>query len=302
MIQIKHLSKSFGEFQALNDLSLEVKKGEIYGFIGRNGAGKSTTMNIIAGLSKADEGMCIVNGLDVKSINHPSELKLGYLPENPSFQGWLTAEETVQFLADPKRSDTKQRIDYLLDWVGLSDSRRRRVGGFSRGMKQRLGLACALIHDPELIILDEPSSALDPEGRSDILSLIKDLKKQGKTIILSTHILSDVERVCDRIGLIHQGKVILEKDLDSLMNDHNKPILDIEFDGIITENHLNEIKDMAGILNIETKTGHLSLHLENKDLLNTYLCRLAQLDLQLISVALRKNTLEDLFIKEVNHQ
>ncbi len=302
MIQIRHLSKSFGEFQALNDLSLEVKKGEIYGFIGRNGAGKSTTMNIIAGLSKADEGMCIVNGLDVKSINHPSELKLGYLPENPSFQGWLTAEETLQFLADPKRSDTKQRIDYLLNWVGLSDSRRRRVGGFSRGMKQRLGLACALIHDPELIILDEPSSALDPEGRSDILSLIKDLKKQGKTIILSTHILSDVERVCDRIGLIHQGKVILEKDLDSLMNDHNKPILDIEFDGIITENHLNEIKDMVGILNIETKSGHLSLHLENKDLLNTYLCHLAQLDLQLISVALRKNTLEDLFIKEVNHQ
>ncbi len=301
MIHIEHLSKSFGEFKALNDLSLDVKQGEIYGFIGRNGAGKSTTMNIIAGLSKADTGTCVVNGYDVATINHPSELKLGYLPENPSFQGWLTAEETLMFLANPKRNDTRQRIDYLLNWVGLSEARRRRVGGFSRGMKQRLGLACALIHDPELIILDEPSSALDPEGRSDILSLIKDLKKQGKTIILSTHILSDVERVCDRIGLIHQGKVILEKDLDSLMNDHNKPILDVEFEGILTQTHLDSLTMMEGILDVELKTGRLSLHLENKDTMNTYLCYFAKLDLQLQSVALRKNTLEDLFIKEVNH-
>lgn len=302
MIHIEHLSKSFGEFQALKDLHLHVNKGEIYGFIGRNGAGKSTTMNIIAGLSNMDQGTCIVNGFNVKDIQHPSDLRLGYLPENPSFQSWLTAEETLMFLADDQRNDTKQRIDYLLQWVGLSEARRRRVGGFSRGMKQRLGLACALIHDPELIILDEPSSALDPEGRSDILALIKDLKKQGKTIILSTHILSDVERVCDRIGLIHEGKLILEKDLDSLMHDHNKPILDVEFEGILTSDHIEEIKKLEGVIEIESKPGRLSLHLEDKTWINHYVCSMAQFDLQLISVALRKNTLEDLFIKEVNHQ
>lgn len=301
MIHIEHLSKSFGEFQALRDLHLHVNKGEIYGFIGRNGAGKSTTMNIIAGLSKADQGSCMVNGLDVTSIQHPSDLKLGYLPENPNFQGWLTAEETLMFLADPKRSDAKARIEYLLSWVGLSEARRRRVGGFSRGMKQRLGLACALMHDPELIILDEPSSALDPEGRSDILALIKDLKKQGKTIILSTHILSDVERVCDRIGLIHEGKMILEKDLESLMNDHNKPILDIEFEGNFSEDDLGELKQMKGILGVESKDNRLSLHLEDKAWINTYVCGIAKFNVQLISVALRKNTLEDLFIKEVTN-
>jgi ABC-2 type transport system ATP-binding protein len=301
MIEIRNLDKSFGTFKALDDLNLTVKKGEIYGFIGRNGAGKSTTMNIIAGLSKLDHGTCIVNQKNVRDITHPSELKIGYLPENPNFQGWLTAYETLEFLtAGLNSKETKTRILDLLAWVGLEKAKNRRVGGFSRGMKQRLGLACALIHDPELLILDEPSSALDPEGRSDVLSLILDLKNQGKTIILSTHILSDVERVCDRIGLIHGGKLIIEKNLDELMNDNNKPIVDVDFDGNLHPEIYESLKQLDGVLEIEIHKNRLSIYVLNQTFVKSVMQLVVKFDLNISSISIRKNTLEDLFIKEVN--
>lgn len=301
MIEIKHLNKSFGTFTALDDLNLSVKKGEIYGFIGRNGAGKSTTMNIIAGLSKLDQGTCYVNLKDVTKINHPSELNIGYLPENPNFQGWLTAYETLEFLtAGLNAKETKHKILSLLKWVGLEHAKNRRVGGFSRGMKQRLGMACALIHDPELLILDEPSSALDPEGRSDVLSLILDLKNQGKTIMLSTHILSDVERVCDRIGLIHGGKLILEKNLDELMNENNKPIIDVEYDGTLDSKLLNHIEQIPGVLDIEGLRNKIGIYVKDSNDIKRVMKEVLNLDLNVLSIQIRKNTLEDLFIKEVN--
>jgi ABC-2 type transport system ATP-binding protein len=180
MIIVQDLHKSFGSFAALRGISLTVRRGEIYGFIGQNGAGKTTTMNILAGLSHPSSGSCRVNGRDVRSIRHPSELQIGYLPENPAFYAWMTANETLAYLSGSGKTDTAR----LLEWVGLTDAARRKVGGFSRGMRQRLGLAAALVHDPDLLILDEPSSALDPEGRSDVLRLIRELKQRGKTVLL----------------------------------------------------------------------------------------------------------------------
>jgi len=301
MIEIRNLEKSFGSVKALNDLNLTVKKGEIYGFIGKNGAGKSTTMNIIAGLSKPDKGTCIVNQKNIQDITHPSELKIGYLPENPSFQGWLTAYETLKFLTPGLNTKiTKERITNLLEWVGLEKAKNRRVGGFSRGMKQRLGMACALIHDPELLILDEPTSALDPEGRSDVLSLVIDLKNQGKTIILSTHILSDVEKTCDRIGLIHDGKLIIEKQLSDLMNDHNKPIIDIEYEDDLTSNIYESISKMRDVINIEAFRNKLVIYVEDRQKVQNMMRAITLLDINITSIQIRKNTLEDLFIKEVH--
>ena len=301
MITIRNLSKSFGLIKALDDLSITVEKGEIYGFIGRNGAGKSTTMNIIAGLSKPNQGTCIINGIDINHINHPSELNIGYLPENPQFLSWLTAYETLKYLTpDLDTKEGHSRIADLLKWVGLDYAKNRRVGGFSRGMKQRLGMACALVHNPELLILDEPSSALDPEGRSDVLSLILDLKKQGKTIILSTHILSDIERVCDRIGLINDGRLLLEKSLSELKNDFSKPILDVELETELSDKHVNELRHIQSVSYVEANRNHISIYLECMDAVKGVMKEVINLDSQVIGMNIRRNTLEDLFIREVN--
>ena len=219
MIKAKGIKKRFGNFEALKGIDLNVEKGEIYGFLGHNGAGKSTTMNILTGLSKLDAGTCMVNGWDIKKIVHPGDLHIGYLPEEPKFYPWMTGRETLSYLGSEWRGESvNKRVDEMLEWVGLEKAAKRRVGGYSRGMKQRLGMAQALFYDPELLLLDEPSSALDPEGRSDVLNLILDLKKRGKTVFLSTHILNDVERVCDRVGILSPGQMIVEKPLDILLN------------------------------------------------------------------------------------
>lgn len=302
MIRMEHVNKSFHQFQALNDLSLTVKQGEIYGFIGKNGAGKSTTMNIIAGLSKMDEGTCIVNGMDVTKIKHPHELHIGYLPENPNFQGWLTAYETLELLIVEPKVNAREHIMGLLQWVGLADAKNRRVGGFSRGMKQRLGMACTLVNDPELLIFDEPSSALDPEGRADVLDLILDLKQRGKTVILSTHILSDVERVCDRIGLLKDGHLILEKDLDDWMNEHNNPILDILHDGELKPSVYDHLRRIEHVREVEATRNKIVLYLDDNAHVKAVMQDAVDGEWNIQSISLRKNTLEDLFIKEVNNQ
>jgi ABC-2 type transport system ATP-binding protein len=235
LITIAGLTKNFGAFPALKGIDLHVKKGEVYGFLGQNGAGKSTTMNILAGLSRPTAGTCQVNGWDLAKVTHPGDLHIGYLPEEPSFYPWLTGRETLEYLGSrwPK-GPVKDRVQEMLNWVGLSAAAHRRVGGYSRGMRQRLGMAAALFYDAELILLDEPSSALDPEGRSDVLSLILDLKARGKTVFLSTHILSDAERVCDRVGILAQGKMVLEKSLETLIAENVKSLYDVVAPGEVS--------------------------------------------------------------------
>ena len=207
MITVKNLHKQFHAFHALKGIDLNVQKGEIYGFIGQNGAGKSTTMNILAGLSRPSAGECTVGGKNVTKARYPSDLDIGYLPEDPKFYPWMTAREMLAYLCNSggPRVAARERVGEMLHWVGLADAAGRRVGGFSRGMRQRLGIAAAMIHNPALLILDEPSSALDPEGRSDVLRLMREVKQMGKTVFFSTHFLSDVERVCDTVVIIAWG-------------------------------------------------------------------------------------------------
>lgn len=303
MIEVRGLNKYFKTFHALKGIDLNVRKGEIYGFIGHNGAGKSTTMNILAGLSRPDSGECIVNGKDVRRVNHPGELGIGYLPEEPRFYPWLTAHETLEYLGGGVgRGLTKANITSMLEWVGLKDAAKRRVGGFSRGMRQRLGIGAALIHDPELMFLDEPSSALDPEGRSDILKLIMELRDRGKTIFFSTHILDDVERICDRVGMLMNGKMALEKPLDLLLKEHLSPIYDIELK--FADKTLKErIERLEGVTGVEMKNSNLAVSVgsadrDSKDLLSL----LAVQKAPVISFSLRKNRLEDIFIREMSQQ
>lgn len=303
MISVKNLHKKFKSFHALKGIDLNVRQGEIYGFIGQNGAGKSTTMNILAGLSRPHSGTCLINGLDVTKINHPSELSIGYLPEDPKFYPWLSAVEMLQYLdSEQGRKKSEARIHELLEWVGLKDAARRRTGGFSRGMKQRLGLCAALIHDPQLLILDEPSSALDPEGRSDVLRLISELKSMNKTVLFSTHILSDVERICDTVGMISEGKMIMEKPLKEIQQVNLVPVFEIVTQKPCQPGLPEQISQLPGILDTNKKLDNqLSVTVQEaesgaKALINFF----SEKEIALSSFSMSKNSLEDIFIQEVN--
>lgn len=241
MITVKNLHKRFNELHVLKGMDMNVGRGEIYGFIGQNGAGKTTAMNILAGLSRPTNGRCFVNGKDVSSIQHPGDLHIGYLPEEPRFYPWMSAYETLEYLGN---GATPVRINEMIGWVGLSEAARRRVGGFSRGMKQRLGIGAALIRNPELLILDEPSSALDPEGRSDVLQLIMEMKQMGKTVLFSTHILSDVERICDTVGMITRGRIVIEKPLNQLQKQIKLPVFDITLRVFLNNDILEKINQL----------------------------------------------------------
>jgi len=297
MISVKGLMKDFGSFRALKGLDMQVKAGEIYGFIGQNGAGKTTTMNILAGLSRPVQGECIVNGRDATKLTHPGDLNIGYLPEDPKFYPWMTAHETLVYLSGGRKTEHTGEI---LRWIGLEEAKNRRVGGFSRGMKQRLGIGAALVHNPKLLILDEPSSALDPEGRSEVLHLIKELKSMGKTILFSTHILDDVERVCDTVGMIDAGRMIFEKPLAQLQKENAQPIFDITPVGVVKPGILDAIEKLPGVVSLTKSTKVFTIKAVDNTVSVTLMRFLAEHEIVTESFSLRKARLEDLFLQEVN--
>ncbi|MFP4078709.1 MAG: ABC transporter ATP-binding protein [Candidatus Izemoplasmataceae bacterium] len=219
MLEIRGLKKSFKEVEALKGVDLTVKENEVYGFIGKNGAGKTTTIELVLDFLKRDGGTIRFKGQEILPGDTAYKDAIGYVPDMPSFPGYLTPREFLRLSIDLSKKpieDKDARIEKILAFVKLSDVKRR-IGGFSRGMKQRLAIGTALLHDPVLLIMDEPTSALDPEGRMEVLSLIRTLSR-SMTVFYSTHILEDAEKVCDRIGLIHEGRVIVEGSKSELLN------------------------------------------------------------------------------------
>ncbi len=209
-IRTAGLSRRYGDVQAVRDLDLIVPAGTIFGFLGRNGAGKTTTMRLITGLARPDSGRAWVNGLETTSGDERGRGQFGYLPQEPAFYGWMTAAGFLDHVGCLYRipdSERRERATELLRLVDLAGAANRRVGGFSGGMKQRLGLAQALIHRPSVLILDEPMAGLDPAGRRDALDLLEALREHV-TIFFSTHILADVERICDTVGILHEGRLV----------------------------------------------------------------------------------------------
>ena len=195
--------------EAVRDVSFQIKRGEIFGVVGPNGAGKSTTIKMITGLVRPDEGSIKLFGESVEDIN--MRARMGYVPENPNLYEHLKARELMVFyggLLGMSRSESLDKADELLELVGLSHALDRPVSKFSKGMKQRTGLAQALMGDPEFVVLDEPQSGLDPIGRREVRDLIVELRRRGKTILFCSHILPDIEDVCDRVTLLHQGEVV----------------------------------------------------------------------------------------------
>jgi len=202
---------------AVRNLSLDVNEGEVYGLLGPNGSGKSTTLKVLLGLVTPNQGKATIFGKD--SREYRSRAEVGFLPENPYFYKFLSAEETLRFygkICGLRSKELDARIHELIELVGLQDARHRRVGGFSKGMLQRIGLAQALVQDPKLVVLDEPTAGVDPAGSRQIRDLILDLKKRGKTVLLTSHLLGQVQEVCDRVGIMARGEMVREGSLDEL--------------------------------------------------------------------------------------
>ena len=218
ILSVKNLNKSFGEFKAVNNMNLQVNQGDIYGFLGPNGAGKSTTLRMILGLIKPDSGEILINGKSNSGSNRNFLTSIGALIEKPDFYKNLSAYDNLKILYKMSKLKDINRISDVLKEVDLWDKKNQKVGGFSQGMKQRLGIAQTLIHQPSLIILDEPSNGLDPQGQSDMRSLILIINQEmGITVIISSHILSEIEKISNRMVVINKGEKIVEGNVQELM-------------------------------------------------------------------------------------
>lgn len=230
MLKLSHVSKQFGTHKVLKDLSFAVPEHSIYGFIGENGAGKTTTMKLILGLSTCDCGEIFVNGEKVTYGQNKTNRYIGYLPDVPEFYGYMTPKEYLRLCGEITGIDAnsqKKQIPELLEMVGLEKADKK-IQGFSRGMKQRLGIAQALLNQPKLLICDEPTSALDPVGRKEIIDILCAVKDKT-TVLFSTHILSDVERICDEIGFLHEGQLAMQGKLEDVRRMRRKDGFEIEF-------------------------------------------------------------------------
>jgi ABC-2 type transport system ATP-binding protein len=246
-IEIQNISKTYGTQKALDAISFVINKGEIVGFLGPNGAGKSTLMKILTTYLTADEGRAKVNGFDVSSQQKDVQLSIGYLPEHNPLYLDLYVREYLAFNADVYKV-AKSRIEEVIQLTGLTTESHKKIGQLSKGYRQRVGLANALLHNPEVLILDEPTTGLDPNQLVEIRNVIKNAGKD-KTIFLSTHIMQEVEAICDRVIIIDKGKIVADKKLDKLISESNAQIIEVEFDQKVSETQIATIENIHSYTN-----------------------------------------------------
>ncbi len=290
-IEVKDISKSYGEQKALDAVSFSIKKGEIVGFLGPNGAGKSTLMKILTTFLNADEGTAAVNGHDVATNQKAVQKSVGYLPEHNPLYLDLYVREYLAFNADVYKV-AKSRIEEVIQLTGLTPESHKKIGELSKGYRQRVGLATALLHDPEVLILDEPTTGLDPNQLVEIRDLIKSIGK-NKTVFLSTHIMQEVEAICDRIIIINQGKIVTDKKLGSLTKDQDQ-VIEVEFDLPVLQEKLNSLANLTEAKNISGNTWELTFATE-KDM-RPALFDFAQANgLKTLQLNLKNKNLESVF-------
>jgi len=246
-IAVNNISKSFGAQKALDSISFSVKKGEIVGFLGPNGAGKSTLMKILTTYITADEGVAAVNGFDVNSQSKAVQQTIGYLPEHNPLYLDLYVREYLAFNADVYKVATS-RIEELIQLTGLATESHKKIGQLSKGYRQRVGLATALLHNPDVLILDEPTTGLDPNQLVEIRNVIKNVGKD-KTVFLSTHIMQEVEAICDRVIIIDKGKIVADKQLDNLISAEAAQVIEVEFDFKVEEQLIAKIENLTSFKN-----------------------------------------------------
>ena len=246
-IEVNNISKSYGAQKALENISFSIKKGEIVGFLGPNGAGKSTLMKILTTYIAADEGSASVNGFDVNSQARAVQQSIGYLPEHNPLYLDLYVREYLAFNADVYKVP-KSRIEEVIQLTGLSAESHKKIGQLSKGFRQRVGLANALLHNPDVLILDEPTTGLDPNQLVEIRNVIKNVGND-KTVFLSTHIMQEVEAICDRVIIINNGKIVADKKLDNLISTEKEQVIEVEFDYKIEEQLIAKIENLTSFKN-----------------------------------------------------
>ncbi|HGA3146239.1 TPA: ATP-binding cassette domain-containing protein [Streptococcus agalactiae] len=297
-LKIGNLHKSFGKNTIINGLSMSIPENTIFGFLGKNGAGKTTTMKMILGFLKKDEGSIEVFGEEVSFGQSKTNRFIGYLPDVPEFYGYMTAKEYLNLcgaITGLSKNEIKNKSVELLELVGLRDVNKR-ISGYSRGMKQRLGIAQALLNSPKLLICDEPTSALDPLGRKEILDIILKIK-DSTTVIFSTHILSDVEAICDHVVVLDKGKNVLEGSIDELKNIKRKNTIKIRFK---SDKELKAFKSLDKFSNmlINEKGDNLYLTDEDNQLKDIdILYELYKLNIFPIEIKIEEPTLENIFME-----
>jgi len=290
-IQTVNLSKRFGHTVALAGLSMTVPRGEVFGFLGPNGAGKTTSVKLLLGLLKPTSGQASLLGRPIGDLQ--TRRKIGYLPELFRYQGWLSAREVLALhceLAPLPRASWNDEITSALDTVGLTDRAGDRVSTFSKGMQQRLGLAAALLGEPELVFLDEPTSALDPVGRHDVREIIRGLASRGTAVFLNSHLLSEVEQVCDRVAVVDHGRVIASGTMDDLLSGTAVKVRVTEIDGAARAK-------LAEFGNIDDEGDQLTFTNLKPDRVPELVAAIVGLGGKVFEVSPRHQTLEDRFLQ-----
>lgn len=299
-MEIKNVTKEFNGSIAVNDFSMEVHAGECIGLVGPNGAGKTTLMKIISDIMNPTKGDVLLSGQKISEMKK----EMGYLPQYPTFYEWLTAKETLYFmgqLSGINKDGLFKIVPNILEKVGLSEEENSRVGTFSGGMKQRLGIAQALLHQPSLIVMDEPVSSLDPIGRREVLNIINEIR-QETTILLSTHILGDLEEICDRLVIIKHGRKIEDTTMAELSNrySNNKIRIDIADH---SRGWIEVVKKLDYVRNVEVTGNQLKIEVEKIEVHKNMLLRNAlKHNVNLLRFEIYKDTLEEIFLKRVVEQ
>lgn len=294
MLTLSHIAKRFGEKQVLRDVSLSVPEHTVFGFVGQNGAGKTTAMKLILGLLASDSGEITVNGMPVRYGNTQTNRFVGYLPDVPEFYSFMTPHEYLCFCGEITGMPAKEirmRSEELLCLVGL-EKEKRRIKGFSRGMKQRLGIAQALFGRPRLLICDEPTSALDPAGRKELLDILVNAKEQT-TVLFSTHILSDVEHICEKIAFLHDGRIVLQGSLEEVRTIKKTAATELE-----TERP-EDVQMLLSVFPFLKSTGRNSLLLEDVGHLPDVLRFLADKRMPVVRIERQETSLEELFMEVI---
>ena len=291
-IEVQNISKNYGAQKALNNISFTVKKGEIVGFLGPNGAGKSTLMKILTSYIGADSGTAVVNGFNVASQTKDVQKSIGYLPEHNPLYLDLYVREYLAFNADVYKVD-KKRIDEVIQLTGLTPEAHKKIGQLSKGYRQRVGLATALLHDPEVLILDEPTTGLDPNQLAEIRELIKNIGKD-KTVFLSTHIMQEVEAICDRVIIIKKGEIVADNKLQQIFSNENDQLIEIEFDFKIEEEFIKRLPHLKSFQNIHDMQWELVFNADTD--MRPALFDFAQENgVKILSMQLKNKNLETIF-------
>jgi len=301
MIKVERISKSFGFIKAVNELSFEVEKGEIVGFLGPNGAGKTTTMRMLTGFTSADAGKITINGKDIEKKTMEIQKKIGYLPEsNPLYKDMQVIEflNLTADLSGIKKEKKKEALSFVVKAVDIKDVFYRPIGELSKGYKQRVGIAAALVHNPEIIIMDEPTEGLDPNQRKEIRTLIKKLAKDH-TIIISTHIMQEASAICDRMLIINKGKLVADGTTKELsLSAKNERLLTLEIEGKDIQKNLEKISSIKEFKNVHTenKITELSITTEKATKIQPEISKMAQKNNWTIWKLIEKEqNLEDIF-------